>query len=49
VKKGLQKEVDNLSENTGVDATMLVIDFGAQFLDADELLQEGKVLDLRSC
>jgi hypothetical protein len=42
-------EVDNLPEHTGVEATMLVNDFGAQFLDADGLLQEGNVLDLRSC
>jgi hypothetical protein len=49
VKKDLRMEVDNLPEHTDVEATMLVKDFGAQFLDADGLLQEGNVLDLRSC
>jgi hypothetical protein len=49
VKKDLRMEVDNLTEHTGVKATMLVKDFRAQFLDTDGLLQEGKVLDLRSC
>jgi hypothetical protein len=47
--KGLQMEVENLPEHTGVEATILVKDFGVQFLDAEELLQEEKVLDLRSC
>jgi hypothetical protein len=42
VLKDLQTEVEKLSEHTGVEATMSVENFGAQFLDADELLQEKK-------
>jgi hypothetical protein len=47
--KGLQMEVDKLSEHTSDEAIILVEDFGAQFLDAYEFLQEKKVLDLQGC
>jgi hypothetical protein len=50
VLKDLQTEVDKLPEHTGVEATISVDDFGAQFVDAEELLQEEKkVLDLQGC
>jgi hypothetical protein len=49
VMKGLQMEVDKLSEHTSDEAIILVEDFGAQFLDAYEFLQEKKVLDLQGC
>jgi hypothetical protein len=47
--KDLQTEVDKLPEQTGVETTISVEDFGAQFVDAEELLQERKVLDLQGC
>jgi hypothetical protein len=49
VMKGLQKEVENLSEHTGVEETILVNEFSAQFVDAAEKLQEEKVLDAHRC
>jgi hypothetical protein len=40
LKKGLQAEVENMSEHTGVDKAILAKDLSTLFWDAEEMLQE---------
>jgi hypothetical protein len=47
--KGLQKEVEDLPEHTGVEETILVNEISAQIMDAAEKLHEEKDLGPQSC
>jgi NH3-dependent NAD+ synthetase len=47
--KGLQKEVEDLPEHTGVEETILVNEISAQIMNAAEKLHEEKDLGPRRC